>query len=73
MVLKLGSEVVKIIGRGVVVMKFNRDDKTSLKIRMPMDLRMELGKIAKQNGMTLNGLVNIILKEYIDDNKSVKK
>ena len=54
-------------------MEFNRDENTSLKIRMPMDLRMELGKIAKQNDMTLNGLVNIILKEYLDKNKNVKK
>ena len=54
-------------------MEFNRDDKTSFKIRMSMDLRMELGKIAKQNDMTLNGLVNIILKEYVVRNKSVKK
>ena len=65
--------MVKIIGGGVVTMEFNRDEKTSLKIRMPMDLRMELGKIAKQNDMTLNGLVNIILKEYLDKNKNVKK
>ena len=65
--------MVKIIGGGVVTMEFNRDDKASLKIRMPMDLRMELGKIAKQNDMTLNGLVNIILKEYLDKNKNVKK
>lgn len=70
--MKLGSEVVKITGRGVVKMEFNRDDKTSLKIRMSMDLRMELGKIATQNGMTLNGLINIILNEYIN-NKNVKK
>ena len=54
-------------------MEFNRDEKTSLKIRMSMDLRMELGKIAKQNNMTLNGLVNIILKEYLDKNKNIKK
>ena len=53
-------------------MEFNRDDKTSFKIRMSMDMRIELGKIAKQNGMTLNGLVNIVLNEYIN-NKNVKK
>ena len=52
-------------------MEFNRDDKTSLKIRISMDLRIELGKIAKQNNMTLNKLINIILSEYI--NRSVKK
>lgn len=51
-------------------MEFNRDDKTSFKIRMSMDLRIELGKIAKQNGMTLNKLINIVLNEYI---KNVKK
>lgn len=54
-------------------MEFNREDKTSLKIRMSMDLRMELGKIAKQNSMTLNSLINIILKEYIDQDKNIKK
>lgn len=52
-------------------MEFNRDDKTSLKIRISMDLRIELGKIAKQNNMTLNKLINIILSEYI--NKNAKK
>lgn len=52
-------------------MDFNREDKTSFKIRMSMDLRIELGKIAQKNNMTLNSLVNMILKEYI--NKSVKK
>ena len=35
-------------------MEFNRDDKTSLKVRMSMDLRLELGKIANKNDMTLN-------------------
>ena len=50
-------------------MEFNREDKTSLKIRMSMDLRIELGKIAQQNDMTLNKLVNIILNEYIQNVK----
>ena len=65
--------MVKIIDGGVVMIEFNRNDKASLKIRMSMDLRMELGKIAKQNDMTLNGLINIILKEYLDKNKNIKK
>lgn len=54
-------------------MEFNRDDRASLKIRMPIDLRMELGKIAQKNDMSLNRLINIILNEYINNNKSVKK
>lgn len=54
-------------------MEFNRDNQISYKIRMSMDLRMELGKIAKQNNMTLNKLINIILQEYINQNKDVKK
>lgn len=54
-------------------MELNREDQANLKVRMSMDLRMELGKIAKKNNMTLNGLVNIILKEYIANNTSVKK
>ena len=54
-------------------MEFNREDQASFKVRMSMDLRLELGKIAKKNNMTLNGLVNIILKEYVDQNCGVKK
>ena len=54
-------------------MEFNRDDKTSLKIRMSMDLRIELGKIAKQNNISLNKLINIILNKYITQNQNVKK
>ena len=40
---------------------------------MSMDLRLELGKIAQKNNMTLNGLINMILAEYIDKNDGVKK
>ncbi len=54
-------------------MNLNREDKTSLKVRMSMDLRMELGKIAKKNNMTLNGLINIVLNEYVGKNRNVKK
>ena len=54
-------------------MEFNREDKTNLKVRMPMDLRLELGKIAQKNNITLNGLINIVLKEYVDKSKNVKK
>ena len=54
-------------------MEFNREDKTSYKLRMPMDLRIELGKIAQKNNMTLNSLINIVLKEYVDSSKGAKK
>ena len=54
-------------------MEFNRDDKISFKIRMPMDLRIELGKIAKNNNITLNKLVNIVLNEYVTSKKYEKK
>lgn len=54
-------------------MEFNREDKASLKVRMPMDLRLELGKIAQKNNITLNGLINIVLKEYVDKSKNEKK
>ena len=54
-------------------MKFNRDDSTSFKVRMSMDLRMELGKIAQKNNMTLYSLVNIVLQEYVGKSKNVKK
>ena len=67
------SEVVKIFGRGVVYVEFKRDDKTSYKLRISMDLRIELGNIAQKNNMTLNSLINIILKEYVNSSKGVKK
>ena len=54
-------------------MEFKRDDKTSYKLRMSMDLRIELGNIAQKNNMTLNSLINIILKEYVNSSKGVKK
>lgn len=54
-------------------MEFNRQDKTSFKIRMSIDLRMELGKIAQKNNMTLNSLINMVLKEYVGKDKNVKK
>ena len=54
-------------------MELNREDQASFKIRMPMDLRLELGKIAKKNNMTLNGLINIVLQEYIGKSDGVKK
>lgn len=54
-------------------MEFNREDKASLKVRMPMDLRLELGKIAQKNNITLNGLINIVLKEYVNKSKNEKK
>ena len=66
-------KVVKIIDRGVVLMEFNRNDKASFKVRMSMDLRLELGKIANKNDMTLNSLINMVLKEYVGKNNIAKK
>lgn len=54
-------------------MEFNREDKASFKLRMSIDLRIELGKIAQKNNMTLNSLINMILKEYVNKNKNEKK
>ena len=54
-------------------MDFNREDQTSFKLRMSMDLRIELGKIAQKNNMTLNSLINIVLQEYVGNNKDGKK
>jgi antitoxin component of RelBE/YafQ-DinJ toxin-antitoxin module len=54
-------------------MQISRDDTASIKIRMSMDLRLELGKIAKQNGVTLNSLINMVLKEYTSKDNARKK
>ena len=54
-------------------MELNREDKASFKLRMSIDLRIELGKIAQKNNMTLNSLINMVLKEYVNKNKNKKK
>ena len=46
-------------------MEFNKDDIIGYKLRMSIDLRMELGQIAKKNNMSLNSLINMVLKEYV--------
>ena len=54
-------------------MELHRDDRTSLKLRMSMDLRLELGKIARKHNMTLNSLINMVLNEYVGNDKNEKK
>lgn len=57
---------VKIYERGVVKVELNRKDSINFSLRMPVDLRLELEKIAKKEDRTVTNLINMALKRYID-------
>ena len=64
---------VKIIKRGVVVLELNRKDSINFTLRMPVEQRLELEKIAKQEDRTVTNLINMALKRYIDMYNCEKK
>lgn len=56
-------------------MKLDRKDSINFTLRMSVDQRMELEKIAKCEDRTVTNLINMALKRYIDiyNGKGVKK
>ena len=64
---------VKIYERGVVYLELNRKDSINFTLRMPVDLRLELEKIAKKEDRTVTNLINMALKRYIDMYNGEKK
>lgn len=53
-------------------MELNRKDSINFSLRMPVDLRLELEKIAKNQGRTVTSLINYVMKQYVEDYKSKK-
>lgn len=47
-------------------MKLDRKDSINFTLRMSVDQRMELEKIAKREDRTVTNLINMALKRYID-------
>ena len=47
-------------------MKLDRKESTNFTLRMSMDQRLELERIAKQEDRTVTNLINMVLKNYIE-------
>ena len=54
-------------------MKLDRKESTNFTLRMSMDQRLELERIAKQEDRTVTNLINMILKGYIEKYNGEKK
>lgn len=54
-------------------MKLDRKESTNFTLRMPMELRLELQKIAQNEDRTVTNLINMVLKNYIERYNGVKK
>lgn len=54
-------------------MELNRKDSINFTLRMSVNQRLELEKIAKKEDRTVTNLINMALKKYIDMYNGVKK
>ena len=66
-------EAFKIIKRGVGVLELNRKDSINFTLRMPVEQRLALEKIAAKESRTITNLINMVLSQYIEEYNSVKK
>lgn len=54
-------------------MKLDRKESINFTLRMPVEQRLELEKIAKKEDRTVTNLINMVLKNYIERYNGVKK
>ena len=54
-------------------MELNRKDSINFTLRMPVEQRIELERIAKKEDRTVTNLINMALKRYIEMYNSEKK
>ena len=54
-------------------MKLDRKESVNFTLRMPVELRLELERIAKNEDRTVTNLINMALKRYIDVYNGAKK
>ena len=54
-------------------MKLDRKESTNFTLRMSMEQRLELERIAKKEDRTVTNLINMALKRYIDMYNGEKK
>ena len=53
-------------------MKLDRKESTNFTLRMSVDLRLELEKIAKNQGRTVTNLINYVMQQYTEEYQSKK-
>ena len=71
--MQLTRRVFKIIKRGVAALELNRKDSVNFTLRMSVEQRLELEKIAKKEDRTVTNLINMALKNYIERYNGEKK
>ena len=54
-------------------MKLDRKESTNFTLRMSVDQRLELERIAKNEDRTVTNLINMVLKGYIERYNGAKK
>lgn len=54
-------------------MKLDRKESTNFTLRMSVEQRLELEKIAQKEDRTITNLINMVLKNYIERYNGVKK
>jgi predicted transcriptional regulator len=54
-------------------MKLDSKESTNFTLRMPVEQRIELEKIAQKEDRTVTNLINMALKRYIEMYNGVKK
>ena len=57
----------------MVLLELNRKDSVNFTLRMPVNQRIELEKIAQKEDRTITNLINMVLKNYIERYNGVKK
>ena len=54
-------------------MKLDRRESINFTLRMPVEQRLELERIAKKEDRTVTNLINMVLKNYIERYNGTKK
>ena len=57
----------------LVLLKLDRKESINFTLRMPVNQRLELEKIAKKENRTVTNLINMALQKYIEEYGGVKK
>lgn len=57
----------------VVLLKLDRKESINFTLRMPVDTRLALEKIAEKENRTVTNLINVAIKRYIETYNGQKK
>ena len=57
----------------MIFLEIKAKDTVNFTLRMPASQRFELEQIASKESRTVTNLINMVLKQYIEEYKNVKK